>query len=257
MSSNRQQSVSISLRCEDCIHFKGVRHQNFSAPCSELGTKAYATSCAVFNPLVSNLARATGALPALADVLDQMTESDMRLFIYAAQKTQQIKKASGGKFRFGQKVFINLSAPYVEYIDVYFQAVVLSVLPADEGSDTGYIVLGGSLQDEIGASITVPIQNALTEAEWEVKLRSLFFAGKTNAPQCNKLRRVLPPVISKASYEAYQAPTIFSSEAEVKNLGAKRKKIKVQILEDNDQEMEVSGSSKSDKSSVITFDRDQ
>jgi hypothetical protein len=178
--------LELKSKCAECVHFDNKAHADFKRPCKELGIKAYAKVCDKYNPNVARMARTLGALEAVTDLIAGMDESDMRLFLYSAMNASKISKNT--KFSYGEKVYFNLSAPYVEFIDSYYSGVVIAFIQGDENSEDGYLQIAGSLTGGTGSSIILPVSSLLTEKAWVKLYKKLLAENRFFTPTSNRLR---------------------------------------------------------------------
>jgi hypothetical protein len=132
------------------------------------------------------MARSLGALEAVTDLISGMSESDMRLFLYSAMNASKISKNT--KFSYGEKVYFNLSAPYVEFIDSYYSGVVVAYIQGDENSEGGYLQIAGSLSGGAGSSIILPVDSILSQKAWNKLYKRLLNANRFYTPINNRLR---------------------------------------------------------------------
>lgn len=220
VKSTGSTSLSLNLKCSDCIHFDGVAHAELKKPCKELGIKPYSRSCEKMNPNVARMSRSLGAMETLADVLDGMDESEIRLFAYAALKSKDLKKYT--KFKYGEKVYFNLSAPFSDCIDSYFSGVVIGYIAGDQNSENGYLHIAGSLTSEQGSSITLPISSVLNERQWNMKYIKLLNMNQFYTPDSKRLRVECSEPTNPD--EDYAVPTLDSSVSEVADMVKASKK---------------------------------
>lgn len=177
---------TLNLKCADCVHFDIKAHSDIKKLCRDTGIKPYGRACDKMNPNTTRMSRSLGALEAVHDVLGGMSESEIRLFALAAIRAGDIAKNT--KFRFGQKVFFNLSAPYTDFIDSYYSGVVVGFIPADQNSDKGYLHISGSLTDQAGTSIVMPIDSVLDEVKWNRHYLKLLNMNRFYTPDSKRLR---------------------------------------------------------------------
>lgn len=213
--------LSVAVKCADCLHFDIQAHAEFKKPCKDLGIKAYARGCDKYNPNVARLARSVGAMEAVFDMVGSMTESELRLLVISAYKSSAIEKGTGGKYKFGSKVYFNLSAPYAEYIDSYYSGVVIGFIEGDESSPNGYLHIGGSLSDSAGTSITLPIDIVLNQSKWNITFRKLANANKFQTPSSKRLRFECS---EETSPEEYEVPTLDTSVEAISKLNSGKKR---------------------------------
>jgi hypothetical protein len=151
------------------------------------------------------------------DTVNGLGESELRLFVMAAYKGAAIEKGTNKKFKFGTKVYFNLSAPLAEYIDSYYSGVVIGFLNGDENSPEGYLHIAASLSNTAGTSITLPITSVLTQSKWNVTFRKLLAANKFQTPSSKRLRFECG---KETSPDEYEVPTLDMSIDEVNKLNA-------------------------------------
>lgn len=236
--------MAIAVKCVDCIHFDIQALPEYKKPCKDVGVKAYNRGCDKHNPNAARLARSLGALEAVMDAVSGMDESELRLFVMAAYKGAAIEKGTNKKFKFGTKVYFNLSAPVAEYIDSYYSGVVIGYLNGDETSPDGYLHIAASLSNTAGTSITLPISSVLTQSKWNVTFRKLLAANRFQTPSSKRLRFECG---KETSPDDYEVPTLDMSIDEVNKLNAapnkKGKKSSLETLRetafDNEEDSDI------------------
>lgn len=256
--------LSVTLRCADCLHFKGSKAEGFKKPCSEMGIKAYGKACTKMNPLVTRMAQSLGAMEGIMDLIEGMDDSQLRLFLFSAMKAKRIEnnahyttsKGRTRSFKYGQCVYLNLSAPRVEYIDSYYKAVVIGYAPGDEGSSKGYLILAAHLSDVSGISVKVPITEVLNQKMFDIRFGKLAEKGQVATPDLNALRRKGYKEADR-DLENYVVPTIDSVLNDQDKPAKSKKKIRKDLDIDygsTPTNSKSSGSTRK-KGGVFTYDR--
>lgn len=211
---------TVNLKCADCIHFDVKAHPDIKKLCRDTGIKHYGRACDKMNPNTTRMARSLGALEAVQDVINGMTESEIRLFALSAIRAGEIAKHT--KFHYGQKVYFNLSAPYTDFIDSYYAGVVVAFIGADQNSDKGYVQIAGSLTNSAGSSITMPIDSVMDEARWNKHYLKLLNMNKFYTPESNRLRVECGK--EQNPDEDYVVPTVDMAADQLESLAKQRAK---------------------------------
>lgn len=211
--------LELKSKCAECIHFDIKAHAEFKRPCKDLGVKTYAKVCDKYNPNVARMARSLGSLEAVMDVISGMSESDMRLFLYSAMNASKISKNT--KFSYGDKVYFNLSAPYVEFIDSYYSGVIVAYINGDENSESGYLQIAGSLSGGAGSSIVLPVDSVLSEKAWNKLYKRLLNANRFHTPTNNRLR---VECSDPTTNEDYVVPTLDDKDTDLEQRANKQQK---------------------------------
>lgn len=216
--------LELKSKCAECVHFDIKAHADFKRPCKELGVKTYAKVCDKYNPNVARMARNLGALEAVSDLISGMSESDMRLFLYSAMNASKISKNT--KFSYGEKVYFNLSAPYVEFIDSYYSGVVVAYIQGDENSEGGYLQIAGSLSGGAGSSIILPVDSILSQKAWNKLYKRLLNANRFYTPINNRLRIECS---DPTTPDDYVVPTLDDKDTDLESRASKQQKGKSKV----------------------------
>lgn len=214
--------LSINAKCADCIHLSGVAHQGLKKPCKDLGVKEYSKACEYYNPNVLRMSRSLGAMESVLDIITNMSESDIRILALAAMAAPSIAKHS--PFKFGEKVFFNLSAPFADFVDSYYSGVVVgyAARTADDPKDhKGYVVLAGCLSSNSGTSLTLPVEMVLSEKRWSKTYRTLVNQGRFYTPDSKRVRFECSPPKQAIDYDV---PTIDSGIDQLENMANNQKR---------------------------------
>jgi hypothetical protein len=222
ITTKQLSGLSINAKCADCLHLSGVAHIDLKKPCKDLGVKEYSKACEHYNPNVLRMSRSLGAMESVLDIITNMSESDIRILTLAAMAAPSIAKHS--PFKFGEKVFFNLSAPFADFIDSYYSGVVVGYAQrtSDDPRDhKGYVVLAGSLSSNSGTSLTLPVDMVLSEKHWAKVYRTLLSHGRFYTPDSKRVRFECSP--PKQSID-YDVPTIDSGVDHLESLANNQKR---------------------------------
>lgn len=112
----------LTLRCGDCLHFKGSPHPAYGAPCHSLGIKPYAAAPSCYTPNVM-LFRTAGAdtFAVLAALLARMSPQQSRILMGLLKSVGSLDKYG---YTFLEKVYFKVGD---DYLDNYFSGRILGV----------------------------------------------------------------------------------------------------------------------------------
>lgn len=153
--------LTVAFKAEDCKYYTVARHGEKQSK-SEQGVKPFARATADFVPDVGRLAEVgSDTLQALGKILSAFDQSQTRILMQVLSDHTHLQRY---RLSFGQPVYINLSAPYEDYLDCWFRANVIGVC-----LETDCIYLSGSLSSDSGIStrLLVPRSSFLTKTQFK------------------------------------------------------------------------------------------
>ena len=186
-----RRGISLGIKCGECLHFK-VGPAVFEKKCSELGQQSFSKACPKFTPNHYMLINDDDTLlEKLAHISRKMSQKQLRLLAYTFSTISSLMKTG---FRFGQPVFINVSAPQIDYVECYRAARVVG-----KSKDGKHIILTANIYDKQSTldflqkkkrgipinqrSFLLPITSVLSQKDFEDKARELKKEKKVRVPE--------------------------------------------------------------------------
>lgn len=194
------RELRVRFRAGDCLYFK-TKNPQTKTSWEEQGIKGFARANKYFFPDLSQLAKNPTSVHSIALSLKDMDMAQKRILmwaIYNSNKIEQeteklinIARQNGKKplftrpLKFGQPVYVNLSAPYVDYVNCWFECYILAMGTEDE-EGIRYIYLTGNLDNVEGSLISVPIESIMTKPKFIKHRELLIDQGKLYADAVDK-----------------------------------------------------------------------
>lgn len=203
-SKNR---LSLSMKCGDCSGFsRGPTI--FDRKCCERGIKSYANACDKFVPDLFNLTKIDpDILSALADSFRGLSSAQQRLMAYTLKNASQVQKTG---FKMFQPIYINLSAPYVDYVECYFRGRVVGIC------DQQLIIASHLRKTPDLLSIMVDPDDIMSRSKFVKHRKYLDRNGKIRVPEEKRdsvLRVYSYPEVAKTGTN-HNVPTLNTAPAE-------------------------------------------
>ena len=120
----------------------------------------------------------------ISKLISSLDESQIRIMTWMLANQDTLHQRG---FTFGQRVYVNLSSPKVEYLDCYFSAYMLSYHDTIEGQQYFYIT--GSLDSINGSMMLMPKSSILNEKQFLKLTGKLRSEGKTKSPKPVRFKR--------------------------------------------------------------------
>ncbi|QJT70902.1 hypothetical protein GR7B_00104 [Vibrio phage vB_VcorM_GR7B] len=181
--------LNLTLRAEDSLYFD-VKKPSTGRSLKDDGYQAFATAPkAGFIPNFRKLAEADSDIfGALGSAVLGLDKSQLRILSVIINNSSMIKNHS---LDFGQPVYINLSAPHIDYLDCYFKAHVIGVESAKP--DALIHICGNidSLNGKKGIILSVPREALLTKSEFKKLAKKLKKEDRINTPKAKREKHML------------------------------------------------------------------
>lgn len=126
---------------------------------------------------IKNIAR-------VSKLISTLDDSQVRILTWMLANQDSLHQRG---FTFGQRVFVNLSSPHIEYLDCYFSAYVLAYHDTIEGQQYFYVT--GSLDSVNGTKILLPKSSILNDKQFTRLQAKLTKEGKTKSPKPVRFKR--------------------------------------------------------------------
>ena len=168
--------LSLNIKCRDCIHFKrGPAF--FEKKCKDLGILPEARACQAFTPDIYKLSRVEAdTIFNLGKLVKDFKETHFRILSFIFRNMSLIKRS---KLKFGQPVYINLSSPYIDYLDAYYKGYVLGVSKSGD-----QIFITSSLRKTTdNVYLSVLPSSILTLAQFKKRRKKLKKFGRVKIPK--------------------------------------------------------------------------
>lgn len=208
-NTNENKRLSLKMKCSDCLHFKCVRSPAYSDVCSALGVKTFATACPSFTPESSHLTKIDeSALISLAELAVAADPKQLRLLSYTLRNMTLIERLG---FKFGQRVFFNLSSPKLEYVECYYSGYIVAAAEFDD-----YVYIRSSLDGNAKAAVLLPVESVYAQQEWDRRLKALIKRDLISIP-VSKIESKLRMIAHESTVEVdedYEVPTLDSAPQE-------------------------------------------
>ncbi|QJT71077.1 hypothetical protein GR11A_00039 [Vibrio phage vB_VcorM_GR11A] len=180
-------NMSLSLRAEDALYFD-VKKPSTGRSLKDDGYQAFASAPkAGFIPNFKKLAEADGDIfGALGLASAGLDKSQLRILSVIINNMAMIKNHG---LDFGQEVYINLSAPLVEYLDCFYKAYVIGVDSAKPDSHVHICSNIDTLNSKKGIIISVPRECLINAKDFKKLAKKLKKEDKLTTPK--KQRKAL------------------------------------------------------------------
>ena len=196
----------LTLRCGDCLHFKGTAHPQFGAPCSTLGVKAYAAAppCYMSNVQVFRKA-GPHTFATLAGILSHFTPQQSRVLMGLLKSVGSLEKHG---LTFLQKVYFHVGE---DYLDNYFSGRVLGV-----GVNGTISVVGENYFHNSKTPIVAYLfpDSVLNDERFQKRKNALTKKGLVYAPR--------KPHRNEISGSDYEPPTMETSPEMLEKMASKQ-----------------------------------
>lgn len=171
--------VNLILRAVDSIYWetKVPKGANIGQSLKEQGYPSLA-SCPKdhFEP---DLRKLTGKqLDLFSELISSLDSSQTRILAWMLISQDTLSRFD---LKIGQTVYVNLSAPYSEYLDNYFSGVIVKAGPKYE--DIQYVYISSSIKKSSQSLLLVPITSVVTEDKFEKVKLKLTRKGKLKNPK--------------------------------------------------------------------------
>lgn len=183
MTTTTRIQTKLNLRAEDHLFFD-KKNPATGQSLSEEGVQAFQRAPTPFMPDLSKLIQMTpdgaDSLHAISEVSQTMTSSQVRLISVMLANVEVLRAHD---LNFGDKVYFNVSAPRIEYIDCYVSATVVGATGAAEDD---YIILScdfDKINKKNNVQLTLPRSSMLDATEYKAVRKELRKKGKISAPK--------------------------------------------------------------------------
>lgn len=180
-------NTRLELYAEDHIYFD-VKKPSIGSSFSELGLQPFAKAPSKgFIPDLSKLARAADG-PRLFSLLGEMSASmnASQLRLLSVVFNNMAKLEAHG-FQFGQKVYINVSSPRIEYVECYVEAVIIGVESEHPESPVYLSVDFDKMSPDSPMFWSMPTESFLTARQFRLHKKKLKSEEKVKVPE--KIRK--------------------------------------------------------------------
>lgn len=175
--------TTLVLKAEDSIFFETVRPSTGKSLRDE-GLQAFANAPrSGFIPDFRKLASSKNSFELfhlLGECLQNLTPSQMRILSVIFNNLPMLKNKN---LSFGQAMYVNLSAPTLNYVDCYFKVFVIG---CESGHPDSNIYVCGdldALNEDKGVLLSLTKKSLLTEDEFKVVLKDLTKKKQIKVPQ--------------------------------------------------------------------------
>ncbi|WYW01127.1 DNA topoisomerase [Pseudomonas phage vB_PpuM-Aura] len=187
VSSPKPFNTKLELYVEDHLYFD-TKKPSIKASFSELGLQPFAKAPSKgFIPNLSKLARSTNG-PELFQHLGSLTQnldaSQLRLLSVVFNN---MAKMEAHGLNFGQKVYVNVSSPRIEFVECYVEAIVIGVESEHPESPVFLSVAFEKMAADAPMCWSMPTSSFLTERQFRLLRKRLRAEGKTSVP--DKIRK--------------------------------------------------------------------
>jgi hypothetical protein len=165
----------LSLRCGDCMHFKGNAHPAYGKPCAELGIKTYATAPNCYAPDVASFRRVSAnTFMALATILSSFTPQQSRVLLGLLRSVGSLEKY---ELTFLEKIYLRAGE---DYLDNYVGGVVLGV-----GFQKSIAVVGTTFFSEVKSQVVAYVlpDSIMKAQSFTKKKAALIREGRIFTPR--------------------------------------------------------------------------
>ena len=184
-------------KCGDCQYFKGGRHPNYDAPCSEMGRVASGVAPTCFVPNVNALkSKGTQMATALNVLAGQLNAQQLRVIGTLMVNSTRIRKLG---FEFLERVYFPVGN--ARYLSNYYSGFVVG----SAGYDRNLMVLGSSRTGSTTIVAHLDRESVLNLAAFSERRDLLVRKGLIYDPATVQRK---PPVLTDDSASNYAPPMI-------------------------------------------------
>lgn len=184
---------NISLRCGDCLHFKGSIHPAYGQQCSSLGIKSYAAAPKCYTANVNVFRKLSSeAFGVLAVLVSNFTPQQSRVFMGLLKGAGSLEKHG---FSFLQKVYFRLGE---DYLDNYYTGYVMGT-----GLNQTLMIVGQSFFKALRSPLVAHLgaSSVLSAESFAKRKKRLIKEGKLYVPRKAHKSNVTAPDYTPPSIE--------------------------------------------------------
>lgn len=221
------KGMKVRLRCGSCMYLHSKCPAK-EAPCIQTGKSASSNSCSEYEADYSKvkLPRANaetgevkrvsfvGVLREVGKLTKDLNEVELNLlakaFIDATAMTRVADIKLDAQIKLGQTVYVNLSAPRVDYLNCWFKASAVSL-----NRKKTHVNVYAKLPDgnETRAMLVLDSDSIMTVSQFEKHAKALRKAKLVNAP--SKMLQGILPFIPKEKIDYYEPQSMATVQTPV------------------------------------------
>jgi len=211
------------MKCGECLHHKRGPAV-YDKKCKDLGVQSFASACDDFTPDTYKLVTVQeDAIEQIAIIAKDLKPSQLRILAYLFKYAATVQKTG---YKFGQPIFMNLSAPRISYLDCWFQGRVIGAT-----KDLKYLHVASSLRSKRYRKklvfLTLPIASVLSKSRFTALSERLTEEGKIQTPKDLRshllTKKRMPVIRKKSDLDSYEAPTIDACTSDLESLAQGKK----------------------------------
>ncbi len=225
---DQSTKLSLGLRCSECLHYKRGPAV-YEKKCSDLGIQTFAAACNDFTPDIYRLVTIQEtAIEQIAIIARDLRPSQLRILSYLFKYAATIQKTG---YKFGQPVYMNLSAPQMMYLDCWFNGRVIGA-----SKDLKYLYIASSLRGKQKRKklvfLSLPVEKVLSKIDFYRVASRLVKEGLTTTPdnlrKNSSPRKNVPVKKSKTvDLDTHEIPTIDASDHDLVTMNKPKQRGKV------------------------------
>lgn len=215
------RKLKLGTKCGSC---KGLTAKlpGFDAPCTKLGKSRSSASCNAYQPdYLSVNDEMPQFIRDLGKLIKEIPEDLRHIAAYALvnstelERTSEIILGKKNKLKLGMPIYINLSAPYEDYLNCYFRGFAMAVTRDKKG-----LICYSKVNDTwVSTMIMMRAGNVLTNSQFRKHTNVLVKKGKINAPK-RSLAAFLPTLPLDVRAATYKAPSLHEASKKLLKSGS-------------------------------------
>jgi hypothetical protein len=172
------------IKCSDCAFFANGRHPQQGRPCSELGFTTFAKACDLYQPNTIKMLENVDVLQAVSKLTKKMSVGDTRILSWLINNISSLNKRG---YSFGQTMYVNLSSPYIDYVNCWYKANLVNVITVkdSDGVEFEYLQLVSSIASDYHTLLTFPPSIVLNADDYK-KHKATLEKNKLVTIPCEK-----------------------------------------------------------------------